>query len=74
MPLSHPLFSGPKPSGWPVFGFRAHFFHSAPNGSARFRLHTVMLYILVNSSDRSLINLQVSSRRHFGADLFIDRA
>ena len=28
--LSHPLFSGPQPSGGSVFDFRAHFCHSAP--------------------------------------------
>ena len=37
--LSHPLFSGPSPRA-PVFDFRAHFFHSAPSGNARFRLQT----------------------------------
>ena len=30
MRLSHPLFSGPQPSGGSVFDFRAHFCHSAP--------------------------------------------
>jgi hypothetical protein len=28
--LSHPLFSGPQPSGDSLLDFRAHFFHSAP--------------------------------------------
>ncbi len=30
MRLSHPLFSGPQPSGGSLFDFRAHFCHAAP--------------------------------------------